>query len=163
MLITQCKVLCRPANISLKSEGKERSSADKKDRLVYAKSSWKGSEIYRFSCSASQNFIPLPTMGADILYDFEPPSKKFLATPLTLVFTFPTSFSRNRPRDMPLMAPLEMSLIVNSAAVVSCVTFIKGLLERRILFRKSGYFKMSNIRLLITELKSWNSLTSLLV
>ena len=162
MLITQCKVLCRPADISLRSEGKESSSADKKDRLVYAKSSWKGSEIYRFSCSASQNSIPRPTMVADILYDFEPPSKKFLAT-LTLVFTFPTSFSRNRPRDMPLMAPLEMSLIVNSAAVVRCVTFIKGLLERRILFRKSGYFKMSNRRLLIIELKSWNSLTFLLV
>ena len=39
------------------------------------KSSWKGSEIYRFSCSATQNFITRPTMMADIFEEFEPPSK----------------------------------------------------------------------------------------
>ena len=82
MLITQCKVLCRPARISIKSEGRESSSAAKKDRLEYVKSSWKGSEIYRFSCSAAQNFILQPTMVANIFEEFEPPSKKFLATPL---------------------------------------------------------------------------------
>ena len=76
---------------------------------------------------------------------------------------FPTSFSRNRPRDMPFIASIEISLIVNSAAIVRCVTWIKGLLERRIRFRISGYFEMSNRRLLIIESKSWNSLTSLLV
>ena len=84
MLITQCKVLCRPARISIKSEGRESSSAAKKDRLEYVKSSWKGSEIYRFSCLATQNFIPRSTMVADIFEEFEPPSKKFLATPLLI-------------------------------------------------------------------------------
>ena len=81
MLITQCKVLCRPARISIKSEGRESSSAAKKDRLEYVKSSWKGSKIYRFSRSATQNFIRRPTIVADIFEDFEPPSKKFIATP----------------------------------------------------------------------------------
>ena len=52
-LITQCKVLCHPAHISIKSEGKESSSVAKKDRLEYVKSSWKGSEIYGFSRSTT--------------------------------------------------------------------------------------------------------------
>ena len=82
MLITQCKVLRCPAHIAIKSEGRESSFVASKDRLEYVKSSWKGSEIYRFSCSATQNFIPRPAMVADIFEDFEPPSKKFLATPL---------------------------------------------------------------------------------
>ena len=54
----------------------------KKDRLQYVKSHWKGSEIYRFGHYSTQNFIRRPTMVADIFEDFEPPSKKFLATPL---------------------------------------------------------------------------------
>ena len=37
MLIAQCKVLCRPAHISIKSEGRDSSSAAKKDRLEYVK------------------------------------------------------------------------------------------------------------------------------
>ena len=81
MLIAQWKVLRRPAHISIKSEGRESSSAAKKHRLEYVKSSWKGYEIYRFSCSATQHFIPRPTMLADIFEEFEPLSKKFLATP----------------------------------------------------------------------------------
>ena len=36
MLITHCKVLCRPAHISIKSEGRENSSVAKKDSLEYA-------------------------------------------------------------------------------------------------------------------------------
>ena len=46
------------------------------------KSHWKRSEINRFSHSASPNFLRQLTMVADIFEDFEPPSKKFLATPL---------------------------------------------------------------------------------
>ena len=82
MLITQCKVLCCPAHISIKSEGRESSSAAKKDSLEYVKSSRKGSEIYRFSRFATQNVIPRSAMVGDIFKDFEPPSKKFLAMPL---------------------------------------------------------------------------------
>ena len=77
MWITQCKVLYRPVHISIKSEGRESSSVDKKDRLVYVKSSSTGSKIYRFSCSATENFIPRPTVVADIFDDFESPSKNF--------------------------------------------------------------------------------------
>ena len=54
----------------------------KKDRLEYAKSHWKGFEIYRYSRSVAQNFFCRSTMVADIFEDFEPPSEKFLATPL---------------------------------------------------------------------------------
>ena len=82
--IAQCKVLCHPAHISIKSECRESSSVANKDRLEYLKSSWKESEIYRFSCSATQNFIPRSAMVADIFEEFEPPSKKFLATPLLI-------------------------------------------------------------------------------
>ena len=39
VLITQCKMLCRPVHISIKSEGKESSSVAKKGRLEYVKSS----------------------------------------------------------------------------------------------------------------------------
>ena len=49
------------------------------------KSLWKGSEIYRFSRSATQNFLGRPTMVTDISQDFELPSKKFLATPLSWI------------------------------------------------------------------------------
>ena len=52
-------------------------------RLKNVKSSWKGFEIYCFSCFPIQNFIPRSTMVADIFEEFEPPSKNFLATPLT--------------------------------------------------------------------------------
>ena len=45
-------------------------------------SHWKKSEIYRFSRFATQSFLRRPTMVANIFEDFEPPSKKFLATPL---------------------------------------------------------------------------------
>ena len=41
----------------------------------------KKSEIYRFSRFGTQNFLRRPTMVANIFEDFEPPSKKFLATP----------------------------------------------------------------------------------
>ena len=54
----------------------------KKDRLEYVKSYWKGSEIYCFSRSVTRNFLCRSTMVVDISEDFEPPSKKFLATPL---------------------------------------------------------------------------------
>ena len=54
----------------------------KKDRLQYVKSHWEGSESYCFSRSATQNFLRRPTVMADIFEDFEPPSIKFLATPL---------------------------------------------------------------------------------
>ena len=67
---------------------RENSSAAKKDRLEYVKSHWKGSNIYRFSRSVTQNFLHLSTMVTDISADFEPPSKKFLATPLSLVFNY---------------------------------------------------------------------------
>ena len=83
VLIAQCKVLCRPAHISIKNEGRESSSAGKKDRLEYVKSSWKRSKIYRFSCSAIQNFIPPLTKVADIFEEFELLSKTFPATVLT--------------------------------------------------------------------------------
>ena len=63
------------AYISIKSEVRGGSSAVKKDRLECVKSSWKGSEIYRFSRSLTQNVFPRPTMVADIFEDFEPPSK----------------------------------------------------------------------------------------
>ena len=82
MLITQYKVLQRSAYISIKTEGRESSSAVKKDTLEYMKSSWKGSEIYRFSRFVTQNFISRSATVADISEDFEPPSKIFLATPL---------------------------------------------------------------------------------
>ena len=83
MLITQCKVLCRPVDISIKSCGREGSSLAKKDYVSeYVKSSWKGSQIYRCNRSTTQNFIRRSTMVANIFEDFEPPSKKFLATPL---------------------------------------------------------------------------------
>ena len=36
---------------------------------------WKGPEIYRFSRSATQNFLRWPTMVTDTLKDFESPSK----------------------------------------------------------------------------------------
>ena len=37
--IAQCKVLCHPAHISIKSECRESSSVANKDRLEYLKSS----------------------------------------------------------------------------------------------------------------------------
>ena len=46
------------------------------------KSSWKGFEIYGFRHSATQHFFRRSTKVADIFEDLEPPSKKFLATPL---------------------------------------------------------------------------------
>ena len=63
---------------------RENSSALKKDRSEYVKSHWKGSEIYSFGRSATQIFLRRLTMVADISEDFEPPSKRFLATPLIL-------------------------------------------------------------------------------
>ena len=57
----------------------------KKDRLEYKKSHWKGSKIYRFSCFVTRNFLCRSTMVADIFEDLEPPSKKFLATPLSFL------------------------------------------------------------------------------
>ena len=56
----------------------------KKDRVV--KSIWKGSEIYRFNRSLTQNFLRRLTSVADIFEDFERPSKDFLATPLHSIF-----------------------------------------------------------------------------
>ena len=64
----------------------------KKDRLEYVKSCWKGSGIYCLSHSRTQNFLCQPTMVADIVRDFEPPSKKFLAMSLTKVYLFALSF-----------------------------------------------------------------------
>ena len=62
--------------------GKENRSAAKKDRLEYVKSRWKVSQIYRFSRRATQIFVRRPIIVADISDNFEPPSNKFLATPL---------------------------------------------------------------------------------
>ena len=42
---------CSPADVKLNS------SVAKKDRLEYVNSYWKGSEIYRFSSSGTQNFL----------------------------------------------------------------------------------------------------------
>ena len=81
-LITLCEVLCRPAQVSTKSLGRENISAARKDRLEYVESHWKGSKIYRFSRSTTQNFLCRPTIMAYIFEDFEAPSKKILATPL---------------------------------------------------------------------------------
>ena len=82
-----CKVLCSLAHVSIKSSVRENSSDAKKDRLEYVKSYWKVFEIYRFSRSGTQNVLCWPTMVANIFEHFEPPSKKFLATPL-LFFCF---------------------------------------------------------------------------
>ena len=49
------------------------------------KSHWKGSEIYCFSRSTTQNFLRQPTMVANIFEDFEASSKKSLVTPLYLL------------------------------------------------------------------------------
>ena len=65
---------------------KKNSSETKKDTIQYLKSHSKGSEIYRLSCSTNPNFFPRPTMVTNIFEDFEPPSKKFLATPLIIPF-----------------------------------------------------------------------------
>ena len=40
--------------------------------------------MYRFSRSLTQNFVCRTTMVADVFEDFEPPSKHFLATPLSI-------------------------------------------------------------------------------
>ena len=49
------------------------------------KSYWKWSEIYRLSCSGTQNFLLWPTTVAGIFKDFESNFwKKYLATPLLL-------------------------------------------------------------------------------
>ena len=53
------------------------SSAAKKDRLEYVKTSWKGFEIYHFSRFANQNFIRRSTMVTDIFEGFEPPPSKY--------------------------------------------------------------------------------------
>ena len=67
VLITLCKVLYHPAYVSIKGKGnKKNSSAATKYRLEYVKSQWKGSEIYPFSSSTSQDFLCWPTMVADI-------------------------------------------------------------------------------------------------
>ena len=67
MLITLCK---------------KNSSETKKDTIEYLKSHSKRYEIYRLSGSTTPNFLRWPTMVTDIFENFEPPSKKFLATPL---------------------------------------------------------------------------------
>ena len=87
VLTTLCKVLCRHTHISLKSSGSRNSSAAKKDRLEKVRFNWKGSEIYRFCISLAQIFFRQPTMVADILRDFVPPSKNFLATLLVIIQT----------------------------------------------------------------------------
>ena len=63
-------------------ELRENSSAAKKDTLEHVQSHWKGSGIYRSSRSTTQNFLRRPTMVTNTFEDFEPSSKKFLATPL---------------------------------------------------------------------------------
>ena len=85
VLITLCKVLCRPAHISIKSLGMKNSSLAEKYRLELVKSHWKRSEIYRFSCSLTQTFLRHPTIVADFFEDFEQPFKNFLAMPLLCI------------------------------------------------------------------------------
>ena len=80
--MTLCKVLCRPAHVSIKIRVGRTVLRLKKDWLEYVKSHRKGSEIYRFSRSATGNSLRRPSMVAEISHDFEPHSKKFLATPL---------------------------------------------------------------------------------
>ena len=61
-------------------------SETKKDTIQYLKSHSKGSEIYRLRCFTNPNFFPRPAMVTIIFEDFEPPSKKFLATHLIIPF-----------------------------------------------------------------------------
>ena len=91
MLITQCKVLCCPAYISIKSEARGVSSAVKKDSLEYVKSSWKGFEIYRFSHSLTQNVFPRPTRNKiiSVLSSF----KDILLASIQLVKFFKSLFN----------------------------------------------------------------------
>ena len=80
--MTLCKVLCRPVHVSIKIRVGRTVLRLKKDWLEYVKSHRKGSEIYRFSRSATGNSLRRSSMVAEISHDFEPHSKKFLATPL---------------------------------------------------------------------------------
>ena len=80
--MTLCKVLCRPVHVSIKIRVGRTVLRLKNDWLEYVKSHRKGSEIYRFSRSATGNSLRRPSMVAEISHDFEPHSKKFLATPL---------------------------------------------------------------------------------
>ena len=64
---------------------KKNSSETKKDTIEYLKSYSKGSEIYRLSCFTTPNFLRRSTMVTDNFEDFEPPSKKFLATSLSWI------------------------------------------------------------------------------
>ena len=75
-------MLCRPAHVSIMSQGRENSSAAKEDRLKYVKFNWKGPALYRASRSTTQSFLGGQTIVTYIFEDFESPSKKFLATPL---------------------------------------------------------------------------------
>ena len=55
--------------------------SSKIERLENVKPYWKGVENGRFRCSIKQAFLCQPSVVADIFEDFEPASKKFLATP----------------------------------------------------------------------------------
>ena len=57
--------------------------------IEHLKSHWKGSDIYRLNFSTTPNFLHRPTMVTNIFEDFEPPSKKFLAT--SLPFNYKTA------------------------------------------------------------------------
>ena len=46
------------------------------------KSHWKGSEIYHFSRSATQNILRRPAIVTDIFEEFQQPFQKFLTAPL---------------------------------------------------------------------------------
>ena len=83
MLITLYKALCCPAHISVNVKlGRTVLQLKKTAQIEYMKLYWKGPEIYRFSRSATQNFLRWPAMVTEIFKDFEPPSKKFLTMSL---------------------------------------------------------------------------------
>ena len=72
----------KPILITLCKKKKKISGKTKQDMIEYLKAHSKGSDICHLSCSTIPNLLCRPTMVIEILEDFEPPSKKFLATPL---------------------------------------------------------------------------------
>ena len=134
MLVAQCKVLCRPAHISIKTVGRDSSFAAKKDRLEYVKSSRKRSQIYRFSCSATQNFITRPAMVADIFEEFEPSFKKFLTAPLTGTIQILGTSTNRTERNTRIGKQLRssdqtLSLVTSKATIQQLMDLVRKKIE----------------------------------
>ena len=102
------------------------------------KSHWKGSEIYRFSRSVTRNFLCRSTMVADIFEDFEPPSKKFLATPLNPGMNVQTCF-------------ICTIVMVKSSTVHSAISVWQFLQERKSKKYQSNPYICNIIRNVIGE------------